>query len=78
MGNGDTSPPFLTSVLDRGEDLASRLGRFILEGRDSNTHWIGDWWAPERVWTLWRREKSLSTTENKTPTLHPVALRYAD
>jgi hypothetical protein len=34
--------PFLTSVLDGGEWLASRLGHFTSEEKASGTHSIGD------------------------------------
>jgi hypothetical protein len=33
-------------------------------------------WAPEPVWTLWNREKSLTPAENRTPTVQPVSHRY--
>jgi hypothetical protein len=34
--------------------------------------------APEPVWTLWGREKSVSSTGNRTPTFQPVATDYTD
>jgi hypothetical protein len=33
-------------------------------------------WAPELVWTLWRRGKSLDSTENRTLAFQPGARRY--
>jgi hypothetical protein len=38
-------------------------------------------WAQEQVWMLWRREKSLSHTENRTPiprSCSPLLSRYID
>jgi hypothetical protein len=40
------------------------------EKRASGTHWLGDWWAPELVWTIWRSENSLSSV------VQPIASRY--
>jgi hypothetical protein len=30
-------------------------------------------WAPEPVWELWRREKSLASVVNQTPAVQPAA-----
>jgi hypothetical protein len=35
-------------------------------------------WAPEPVWTLWRRETSLVLAGTKTPVVQPVARPYTD
>jgi hypothetical protein len=35
-------------------------------------------WAPEPVWTLWSKDKSLAPVGNGTPAVPPVARRYAD
>jgi hypothetical protein len=52
---------FLTSALDDADEwLASFPGRFALGERAASTHWIGSWLVSEPVWTLCRREISLS------------------
>jgi hypothetical protein len=48
---------FLTSALDGGECLASRLDRFTPIPNQQEAGW-----APEPVATFWRREKSLAHT----------------
>jgi hypothetical protein len=55
--SGGIAPPILTSTLDESEWWASCLGRFTPGERD--TVRIGEevGWAPEPVWTVWRREK---------------------
>jgi hypothetical protein len=58
---------FLTLALERGGWLVSRPGRFTL-GKEPPVP-IGQeaGWAPEPVWTLWRRENSISLAGNRTP-----------
>jgi hypothetical protein len=34
---------------------------------------LEDWWAPEPVWTRWRREKNSILVGNRTPFFQPVA-----
>jgi hypothetical protein len=46
MGSGGTAPPFLTPVLDGGEQSASRPGRFTPEEIVPGTRCIGDWVGP--------------------------------
>jgi hypothetical protein len=55
---GGIAPPFLTWALDGGERSASRAGRFTTEERKTQIQ-IGQeaGWAPEPVWTLWKRKK---------------------
>jgi hypothetical protein len=40
------APRFFTSAVDASEWTASRTGRFILNERGSDTHWIGMWIEP--------------------------------
>jgi hypothetical protein len=45
---------FLTSTLDRHE----RFPSLLTPGQGTQgTYSIGGWWAPEPVWTFWRRRK---------------------
>jgi hypothetical protein len=32
--------------------------------------------APEPIWTLWSRDKSVNLAENQTPAVHPIAHSY--
>jgi hypothetical protein len=41
--------------------------------RDPGTYWTGGWVAPQPVWTLWSREKSLTPSGNRTPADHYTA-----
>jgi hypothetical protein len=66
-GSGGITPQFLTSALDEGEWLVSRPGRFTSGETAPGTHWIGSWVVPQTLWTLWKREKTLSLAENRTP-----------
>ena len=45
-GSGGIVPQYLISVLDGGEWLASRPGRFIPGERDTCIHWTGGWVGP--------------------------------
>jgi hypothetical protein len=73
-GSGGIAPPFLTSALDGGEWSASRPGWCTPREKGAGTHWIGAGWAPEQVWTLWSREKSLVPAGNQTPAIQPIAI----
>jgi hypothetical protein len=35
-------------------------------------------WAPELVWTLWRINKYVLPTVNRTPAVQSIACRYTD
>jgi hypothetical protein len=69
-GSGGIAPPFLTSALEWDKWSVSRPCRFT-----PGTHWIGGWWAPELVWTMWRRKQSC-TAGNRTWAVQPVASLY--
>jgi hypothetical protein len=64
---------FLTSALVGGEWSTSRLGRFTPGERAPSSHWIGGWWAPEPVWTLWSREISYNAGI-RTRAVQPIAI----
>jgi hypothetical protein len=67
-GNGGIAPPFLTSALDGGEwssiTLLPLYLRYPLEAG----------WAPESVWTLWSRGKSLDPSGNQALVVQPIAV----
>jgi hypothetical protein len=61
-------------ALDEGEWSASRPSRFnpklpVTIGQEAG-------YAPEPVWTLWRRDKYLALAGTRTRTVQPVARRY--
>ena len=55
----------LTSTLDGSECSNVRSGRFNRGERTRGIHWTGTGLAPEKLWTLYRRQKSLAPTENR-------------
>jgi hypothetical protein len=75
--SGSIAPPFLTSALEGGEWSASRPGRFTPREIVTSAHWIWGWWAPEPVWTLWRREESYPCRESN-PGRPAIARRYTE
>jgi hypothetical protein len=77
-GNGGVTPPFFTSALDGGEWSAAHPFRFIFGKRGPvPIVWEAEW-APELVWTLWNREKSLASTGTRTPAFQPVTHQCTD
>jgi hypothetical protein len=75
MGSEVIAPTLLTSALDGGEWLVSRLGRFTPGERALVSIGYEAEWAPELAWALWRREKSC-LCRDPNPAVHPVARRY--
>jgi hypothetical protein len=73
MDCGGMATPFLTSELHGGQWSALRPSRFtpgkkplVSIGREAA-------WAPKQVWTLWNREKSLTSAGNQTPAVQPCS-----
>jgi hypothetical protein len=65
MGSGRTSPPFLSLALD------GWVVNFIPQ---SFYFWGKSPWTQKLVWTLWRRDKSLTPAGDRIPADHPMAL----
>jgi hypothetical protein len=51
--------------------LAQKQERTVITGLDSG-------WDLKPVWTLWRKEKCLTSDENGTAAIKPVSHRYSD
>jgi hypothetical protein len=77
-GSGGIAPLFLNSELDGSEWSVSRPCRFTPGKRVPGTHWTGGWVAPEPVWTLCSRDKSVTTAGNRSPPSQPVVRPYTD
>jgi hypothetical protein len=79
MGEWRCRSPFLTSALDRGDWSASHRGRFTTQGKEPMVP-IGSegGGAPEEVWTLRRRGKSIGQVGIRTPAGQSVTCRYTD
>jgi hypothetical protein len=77
LGSGCIDPHFL-DLGTGGEWSASLPGRFTPWERAPGTRWIGDWWAPELVWTTWRRENSwpYRNLNSEPSVVQSVASRY--
>jgi hypothetical protein len=69
----------LNSALDGGEWSASCTGRFIPRKKQPPVSIVIRGLVFSRqVWTLWRREKSFTSTGNRTPAVQQVACRRID
>jgi hypothetical protein len=77
MKGGGTAP-FLTSELDGGKWSDSHPGRFAVAKEPPVPIVQEAWWASEPVWTLWRKEKFVAPTGNRTLAVYPLARRYTD
>jgi hypothetical protein len=78
LGSGVISSSFLTSVLDGGEESASRPCRFTHGETDPNTLWIGGWVEPRAGLDNVSRGKFLAPARSRTPSMQPVVYRYTD
>jgi hypothetical protein len=76
-GSEGTAPPFLTSEPDGDEWSASRpcLTTPVKESPAPTGQEAG--WAPQPVWTMWRRGKSLAPARIRNP-VTPQPSRYTD
>jgi hypothetical protein len=71
----------LTSALDGGEWLDSRLGRFIPKERTPGAHWKRSWVGPIASLDTVVKRKTLSPRRESNPdhpTVQPVTNRYTD
>jgi hypothetical protein len=68
-GSGGIVPPFLTLALDGGDWWASCPSCFTPGERAPATHWTGHWARLRADQDDLEKRKSLSPTENQTPTL---------
>jgi hypothetical protein len=66
------APRFLTSVLDEGKWLASRLVRFTPEGKDSDIYRIGGWMGPRNGHVAMENKKS-ATIKSQIYVFQPEA-----
>jgi hypothetical protein len=62
-----------SSAPDRGVFFALRTGRFNLVEIDPGTHWIGSWVGPRAGLDTVEKRTILTSAENQTPAVEPVA-----
>ena len=66
-GSGGITPLILSPALDKSEWLASRPSRLTPQERTPLPSYYAPGRVPEAVWTMWRRENSLTLAVESNP-----------
>jgi hypothetical protein len=74
-GSGGIAPPVLVSALDGSGQLHAPAALASAKEPLVSIEYEARW-APESVWTLWGREKSLSLDRNRASAVQPAVRRY--
>jgi len=67
---------FLTSALNEVSGQRHAPTALYSRGKDHGTHWVGDWWVSELLWTQRLKEKYFACPGDPTLIVQPAVTHY--